>query len=213
MASERAITLTVTEPTEDHVKSFYERFDGIIHHSAGRHTVLAYTESRDGALETAQHVVMVLEAIGFKVTGVDRELVNISDIADRVGRSRQSVRQLVTGQRGQGHFPLPVGSPGGVRVWTWSEVASWFRANEQGFEDELRLTPEQASRLEVWLFERKMPSQVTAGQTPALNLEALTLNVMLVGAAAWSGAAASSGQLKNSLSRYELPDVADKDLV
>jgi hypothetical protein len=55
------------------------------------------------------------------------DLVTASEIARRVDRSRESIRQLVHGERGPGGFPAPVAnltktSP----IWRWSDVAVWF---------------------------------------------------------------------------------------
>ena len=52
-----------------------------------------------------------------------------AEIAERTGRSRQSVGQLVRGDRGPGGFPDPVArrdarSP----LWSWDEVRSWFHS-------------------------------------------------------------------------------------
>ena len=58
---------------------------------------------------------------------VDQDLVSVSDIAQRVGRTRESVRLLVDAKRGPGGFPPPVGVIGdGTRVWPWSVVLDWF---------------------------------------------------------------------------------------
>ncbi|MGA3220011.1 MAG: hypothetical protein ABSE77_13190 [Acidimicrobiales bacterium] len=57
---------------------------------------------------------------------VDQDLVSVSDIARRVGRTRESVRLLVDGKRGPGRFPPPIGVVGdGTRVWPWSVVLEW----------------------------------------------------------------------------------------
>src|SRR5262249_3251901 len=55
------------------------------------------------------------------------DLVTMAEIARRAGRSRESVRQLVTGERGPGGFPPPVAnltrrSPG----WRWGDVVGWL---------------------------------------------------------------------------------------
>ncbi len=58
---------------------------------------------------------------------VDSDLVTISEIAERIGRSRESVRLLVSGQRGPGRFPAPVSDPNRPnRLWRWSEVHRWL---------------------------------------------------------------------------------------
>lgn len=58
---------------------------------------------------------------------LDRDLVSTSDIAERVGRTRQAVGQWVTGVRGPGGFPAPQGVVGdGIRVWDWASVHAWL---------------------------------------------------------------------------------------
>lgn len=62
------------------------------------------------------------------VLRLDQDLVSVSDIAARTGRSRESVRLLVDGKRGPRGFPAPVGTVGdGIRVWPWASVLAWLR--------------------------------------------------------------------------------------
>jgi len=57
----------------------------------------------------------------------DAGLVSMADIAERAGRTRESIRLLVAGERGPGEFPPPVTDPRGrYRLWRWSEVQRWF---------------------------------------------------------------------------------------
>jgi hypothetical protein len=57
----------------------------------------------------------------------DAGLVSMADIAARAGRTRESVRLLVTGERGPGGFPPPVNDPRSrYRLWRSSEVQLWF---------------------------------------------------------------------------------------
>jgi hypothetical protein len=56
------------------------------------------------------------------------ELVSASAIAERVGRTRESVRLLIEGRRGSGDFPAPVAwVDAKTRLWRWSDVARWLR--------------------------------------------------------------------------------------
>ena len=58
------------------------------------------------------------------------DLVSIASIAKRTGRTNESVRLLVEGQRGRGGFPRPVAIVDKrTRLWSWIEVADWFHAN------------------------------------------------------------------------------------
>ena len=65
---------------------------------------------------------------GWRVVRVEPdELVSATAIARRLGRTRQSVAQLIAGQRGPGDFPQPaVWVEGAARLWRWSDVAQWF---------------------------------------------------------------------------------------
>lgn len=69
-----------------------------------------------------------VEEAGFEVLRVEPDdLVSAADIAERTGRSRQSISALIKGTRGPGGWPRPVA--GNVRspLWRWSDVASWFQ--------------------------------------------------------------------------------------
>lgn len=54
------------------------------------------------------------------------DLVTMSEIAERLDRSRESVRLLIAGERGAGDFPAPVSHlRSRNRLWRWSDVAEW----------------------------------------------------------------------------------------
>ena len=56
------------------------------------------------------------------------ELVSTTAIAERVGRTRESIRLLIEGKRGAGGFPTPVAwVDAKTRLWRWSDVARWLR--------------------------------------------------------------------------------------
>lgn len=62
-----------------------------------------------------------------RVLRVDDQLMNLNDLADRLGRTAESVRLLATAERGPGGFPPPAGVVGkGVRVWRWADVRPWL---------------------------------------------------------------------------------------
>lgn len=55
------------------------------------------------------------------------DLVTMAEIADRTGRTRESVRLLIAGERGPGGFPAPVTHfKRRQRMWRWQEVVAWF---------------------------------------------------------------------------------------
>ena len=78
----------------------------------------------------------------------DAGLVSMSDIASRIGRTRESVRLLITGARGPGGFPAPVTDPRSrYRLWRWSDVTHWLttQLGEADFPDDRFLTVLNAS--------------------------------------------------------------------
>ena len=54
------------------------------------------------------------------------DLITQAEIADRLGRTSESIRLLSTGQRGDRNFPQPVvRATNRGSLWRWSQVASW----------------------------------------------------------------------------------------
>jgi hypothetical protein len=93
-----------------------------------------------------------------RVTGVDLDpLVNIQEIAERTGRTRESIRLLINGDRGPGDFPAPaLGSAPGRRLWRWSEVGIWLGEGV----DELVEAQMVAQALNGWLALRNVLPKV-----------------------------------------------------
>lgn len=80
---------------------------------------------QDAVLSAIQEV----ESAQFDVLRVEPdEIVSAADIAERTGRSRQSISSLISGTRGPGGWPRPVA--GNVRspLWRWTDIAAWFEA-------------------------------------------------------------------------------------
>lgn len=104
--------------------------------------------------------------VGASVLRVDYcDLVNLSDIARRIQRSRQLVHQYMNGNRGPGGFPPPSceitdGSP----LWFWCEVANWLWQNDMIKENVLRDAEEVGVINAVLELEnlRKVHSELTA---------------------------------------------------
>jgi len=156
--------------------------DGTAIEALGEHGVSDATVSRADGTWTAEFdreaksfpealtsAVRAVRAAGLVVRRVEPDdLVTMSELADRLGRSIESVRLLTTGQRGDGSFPAPV-----VRMtsrghlWSWAQVARWDR----------RPTPEvqQAewiaginARIQLNLFDSEAEQAMLAELTEAL---------------------------------------------
>ena len=90
-------------------------------------------EALDDAILSAVDDLEKLEGIEV-IRIADAGLASLADIAARVGRTRESVRLLVSGTRGPGNFPKPVTDPRSrYRLWRWSDVASWFNEHRGEF--------------------------------------------------------------------------------
>lgn len=79
--------------------------------------------------EAVRSAIAALEGLpGITVVRiVGADLLSISDIATRTGRTRESVRLLVAGKRGPGGFPPPATDPRNrYRLWRGNDVQRWF---------------------------------------------------------------------------------------
>lgn len=91
-----------------------------------------FDRNADTLQDAVLSAVAELESIG-GVTVIrlaDAGLLSMADIAARTGRTRESVRLLIAGERGPGGFPPPVTDPRSrYRLWRSDEVAAWLRRN------------------------------------------------------------------------------------
>jgi predicted DNA-binding transcriptional regulator AlpA len=75
------------------------------------------------AIETVEATLPGAQVV--RVTPDD--LVNLTEIATRTGRSKESIRLLSEGRRGPGNFPAPVAWVSTKhRIWQWADVVEWF---------------------------------------------------------------------------------------
>lgn len=98
---------------------------------------VGYTDFVRGAASFGEALRSAIEQVesvpGLTVARVEPDdLVTLSEIAQRLGRSRESVRLLAAGERGLGDFPPPVSHlKARTRLWRWSEVAAWAKRHDQ----------------------------------------------------------------------------------
>jgi transcriptional regulator with XRE-family HTH domain len=109
---------------------FEERVGDITFASHGRVVRAAVERKARGLGEAIGSAIADIESIpGTRVVRVEPdEHVSQAEIAVRLGRSRQSISQWVSGSRGPGGFPAPAFESGHVALWRWSEVKAWLRA-------------------------------------------------------------------------------------
>ncbi len=100
-----------------------------------------FTRHSTDALEAIVSAIEEIEGAGVGAIVVRVEpddLVSIGDIAERTGRTAESIRLLIMGRRGPGGFPMPamrIGM-GRSRLWRWAEVVKWFHGYEPARWDE-----------------------------------------------------------------------------
>lgn len=94
------------------------------------------TSRREAVLSAIRDVRK--SGIGADVRRVDScGLVTQSEIARRIGRTRQLVHQYIAGERGPGGFPPPSCHISDYPFWAWCEVACWLWQNDMIKEDVL----------------------------------------------------------------------------
>jgi hypothetical protein len=134
-------------------QGFYDSFDGTYSEVNGLIYLTLYVEG-DPLSATREAIERVENELSIRILEIERDLVTLSDIAERVGRSREGIRLLAEGKRGSGGFPVPVASPGGVRVWDWADVNEWLRGNVGLGDPESGLARSAFFALNYWLLSR-----------------------------------------------------------
>ncbi len=83
--------------------------------------------SLDGAILSAIRDVERADSRLTVVAVEPGDAVNASEIGRRAEVTREYIRLLVQGKRGEGNFPVPQsGIAGKTLVWSWAEVVRWM---------------------------------------------------------------------------------------
>jgi hypothetical protein len=129
--AEYEFTLVIHGPVEDDnvINALFER--GCEDATFGSVDGIGYADFHREAPGLGQAIFSAVRDVesvpGLTVLRVEPDdLVTASEIAARLGRTRESVRLLIAGERGGGDFPAPVSHHRSRnRLWRWSEVAAW----------------------------------------------------------------------------------------
>jgi hypothetical protein len=109
--------------------------------------------------EAIMEVIGQVEASapGLRVLRVEADpLLSLRGIAERVGRSVESVRLSIKGSRGPGGFPVSETTTHRLRLWRWSQVAEWYGIDEP----QLREAGPTARAINGWLALREVVPQI-----------------------------------------------------
>lgn len=127
-------TLIVEGPDlqeDPHLEALYEMGCGDA--AVGRAGAVQYLDFDRQAGTLPEAVFEAMAAIEAAVPGArvvslePDDLVTMAEIALRTGRTRESVRLLIAGERGPGGFPAPATHfRSRHRMWHWPAVALWY---------------------------------------------------------------------------------------
>ena len=156
--------LTVDDPHHHTRLSSAGAPDAIVLQSDGA-TYAAFTRDAECASEGVRRAITEIHRAypSARVLGLDQDLVSVTDIAQRIGVTRQAIGHYVAGTRGPGGFPRPDGVVGnGQRIWRWALVHEWLRQAEGidvRFEDDAWPIPaDEAVVLQADLRRRHLPA-------------------------------------------------------
>ncbi|WP_058626146.1 helix-turn-helix transcriptional regulator [Microbacterium testaceum] len=142
---EYELTFELPRISEDVEELIMDRFDAVIAEHQG---VVTATLTVDGAdcVSSARAAMDVLAGYGAEPRRLIDDLVTRSQIAERLGVSRQAVGLWISAQRQASiEFPPPFVLAGGG-LWRWAEVVPFARA--LGYElDEIKLPTRRETQL------------------------------------------------------------------
>jgi hypothetical protein len=132
------IQIRLSDPLDDSdIDQLYESIaDEVGVETGPKGSFLTFEREAYSFLDAALYAVNQVVKAGFEPVAVEDELVSITEIAQRLGRTRQSVSMLARGHRGGGGFPQP--AVGGVRspLWHWADVADYLSGHVTGMPGE-----------------------------------------------------------------------------
>lgn len=104
-----------------------ENFPATLWSSTDQISTVTMFVDTDDIVAQVEKIAMDLETkiSGLKVLGVYRDLVGVSDIANRAGVSREAARKWAIGE----DFPEAEDfiSAARMKVWAWAEVVAWLK--------------------------------------------------------------------------------------
>ncbi|MCL5067157.1 MAG: hypothetical protein M1368_02235 [Thaumarchaeota archaeon] len=142
---------------EDSVDYLFEILDDAFIFERDRNIILSFEASGDDEIDAFSRAMDIIEGANspWHVIALEQELVDVSEVAYELGRSRQNIHQHLSGQRGTGTLPKPVGwLTGGKRIWQKSQVRAW--AKEKGWlvEEAEPLSESASAAINAWLKDR-----------------------------------------------------------
>lgn len=151
--------LSVDDPEHDQRLAASGAEDAMLFEQDGATYAAFYRDAPSAWIAVVRAVDAIQDAYPLaRVMYLDPDLVSTSDVAQRVGLTRQAVGLYVSGARGPGTFPRPEGVvSNGQRVWRWAAVREWFVTSKgvraQLEDDALPVPVDEALALQSWLCD------------------------------------------------------------
>jgi hypothetical protein len=118
-------------PSDRQLDELCERHRDVVvtFHADEGYAEVAFDREAPTLIDAILSGVRDLDRFGLAATQVrdDDDFVTLSDIADRIGKSREAVRLWSLGRLGPGGFPLPFNFNSSTSYYRWSQVAPWLR--------------------------------------------------------------------------------------
>lgn len=90
--------------------------------------VLDFTRDAKNFAHAVSSAIQNVRSTGARIVRIEPDsYATMSDIAERAGVTRQSISQLIQGERGPGGFPPPIARVSSESpLWDWLTVARWL---------------------------------------------------------------------------------------
>jgi hypothetical protein len=101
--------------------------------AAGGPGVAAFDREATSAVAAIALAIRQGRSAGVTITAVGEDLVTLTEIAERAGRTLATADHWATGRRGPGGFPEPKIRRPRASLYSWADVVSWL--HEHGLAD------------------------------------------------------------------------------
>lgn len=122
---------------EDFESRFYEAGcdDATIAFQNG-HIIVDFTRTAETAAEAISSAVHNVRQAGAHVDRIEPDpMVSLSDIASRIGKTRQAISLYASGKRREGFPPPAMKVTSDSPLWRWTEIAQWLHAQNEISQD------------------------------------------------------------------------------
>lgn len=109
--------------------------------------VAAFDREASSAVEAVASAIRQGRSAGVEITAVSEDLVTLSEIAERTGRTLATADHWAAGRRGPGTFPEPKVRRPRASLYSWAQVVFWL--HEHGLADVSLADVETAQICEV----------------------------------------------------------------